>query len=141
SPKRHSALDRKHPQLRYPRRSHRHAGEGAVRGPDARGHVAPVRARPDAPLKRPPMYYNTFASGSQPTDLTNTEDFGHLLKSAGELELPYREPIRLQARNLVANGHRFHLLEWGNEANPTVLIVHGRSQTGHAWDFASLSLR
>ena len=39
-----------------------------------------------------------------------------------------------------ANGLRFHYLEWGDPAKPTVLMLHGASQQGHSWDFISLPL-
>ena len=43
-------------------------------------------------------------------------------------------------RNVQVNGMNFHYLEWGDAANPTVLMLHGNSQQGHSWDFASLPL-
>ena len=41
---------------------------------------------------------------------------------------------------VVANGLRFHYLEWGDRARPSVLLLHGFAQTCHSWDFVSLSL-
>ncbi|MSQ06084.1 MAG: alpha/beta hydrolase [Dehalococcoidia bacterium] len=38
------------------------------------------------------------------------------------------------------NGMKFHYLEWGNPANPTILMLHGGSQQAHSWDFVSLPL-
>ena len=43
-------------------------------------------------------------------------------------------------RTVQVNGMNFHYLEWGDAANPTVLMLHGNSQQGHSWDFASLPL-
>jgi pimeloyl-ACP methyl ester carboxylesterase len=47
------------------------------------------------------------------------------------------EPTDHQVR---VNGMSFHYLEWGNPANPTILMLHGGSQQGHSWDFVSLPL-
>lgn len=38
------------------------------------------------------------------------------------------------------NGLRLHYLDWGHPNNPTVLVLHGFAQSGHSFDFASLSL-
>ena len=43
-------------------------------------------------------------------------------------------------RNIQVNGMNFHYLEWGNAADPTVLMLHGNSQQAHSWDFVSLAL-
>jgi len=47
------------------------------------------------------------------------------------------EPTDHQVR---VNGMSFHYLEWGNPANPTILMLHGGSQQAHSWDFVSLPL-
>ena len=41
---------------------------------------------------------------------------------------------------IVVNGMNFHYLEWGDDTNPDVLLLHGASQQAHSWDFVSLSL-
>ena len=38
------------------------------------------------------------------------------------------------------NGMNFHYLDWGDAANPTILMLHGGSQQAHSWDFVSLPL-
>lgn len=38
-------------------------------------------------------------------------------------------------------GLRFHYLDWGNAELPTVVLLHGGSQTAHTWDLAALLLR
>ena len=43
-------------------------------------------------------------------------------------------------RHVLANGLRFHYLDWGNEGADTILFLHGALQQGHSWDFVSLSL-
>ena len=43
-------------------------------------------------------------------------------------------------KNVQVNGMNFHYLEWGDVANPTILMLHGNSQQAHSWDFVSLAL-
>ncbi len=43
-------------------------------------------------------------------------------------------------RQVRVNGLSFHYLEWGDPANPTILMLHGGSQQAHSWDFVSLPL-
>src|SRR4051812_10115612 len=86
------------------------------------------------------MYFNTFALGTNPTDLTASEDFAGLLESAADLGVDYALPVICRARNFVANGLRFHAIEWGDESAPLLLIFHGANQTGHSWDLVSLNL-
>ena len=38
------------------------------------------------------------------------------------------------------DGLNLHYLEWGDVANPAVLMLHGASQQAHSWDFVSLAL-
>ncbi len=40
----------------------------------------------------------------------------------------------------VLNGIRFHYLDWGNEARPPLVLLHGGSLTAHTWDMAALLL-
>jgi esterase len=42
-------------------------------------------------------------------------------------------------RFIRANGLRFHCLEWGEPANPPMMLLHGFAQTCHSWDFVALS--
>ena len=47
------------------------------------------------------------------------------------------EPID---RSVQVDGMTFHYLEWGQEGNPLVVMLHGGSQQAHSWDFVSLPL-
>ena len=38
------------------------------------------------------------------------------------------------------SGVRLHYLDWGDPARPPVLLLHGFAQSGHSFDFVSLSL-
>lgn len=86
------------------------------------------------------MYFNTFAQGLDPVDMTRSEEFTSLRQSAQDLGTPAPADVRYQARNLVIHGLRFHVLEWGNPANPAVVCLHGGNQTAHSWDLVSLAL-
>jgi pimeloyl-ACP methyl ester carboxylesterase len=86
------------------------------------------------------MYFNTFAHGVEPLDLAESEELLSLMASATELGVAYELPVTYRARNLVANGQRFHLLEWGDAADPLILMFHGANQSGHSWDMVSLNL-
>ena len=43
-------------------------------------------------------------------------------------------------RTVRVDGMTFHYLEWGQEGNPLVVMLHGGSQQAHSWDFVSLPL-
>ena len=63
-----------------------------------------------------------------------------LHEAARRMGVPFVEENEPADRFVDANGLRFHCLEWGNPANPTVLMLHGVSQQAHSWDFISLPL-
>ena len=88
------------------------------------------------------MYLNQFAPGTEPIDMTDSEEFRSLLTSASDLGLidSVDTHPRYVSRNVVVNGMRLHLLEWGDAAAPSVLLLHGANQSGHSWDLVSLAL-
>ena len=71
-----------------------------------------------------------------------TEDYGLPLAEAarrtGVTVVPGGEP---QDREVEANGLRLHYLDWGGEALPLLLCIHGYAQNAHSWDFTALALR
>ena len=42
-------------------------------------------------------------------------------------------------REVPVNGVRLHYLDWGNEDKPPMLLLHGQTNSAHAWDFAALA--
>lgn len=86
------------------------------------------------------MYLNTFAPGQEPLDMTATDEFASLCASAADLGIEARLPVRFVSRNVVLNGLRFHMLEWGEPDAPDLLLLHGGNQTAHSWDLVSLAL-
>jgi pimeloyl-ACP methyl ester carboxylesterase len=85
-------------------------------------------------------YFNTFAPGQAPLDMTQTDEFASLVSSAHDLSIRVPDAVRYVSRNIVVNGLRFHVLEWGDPAAPAVLFLHGGNQTAHSWDLVSLAL-
>src|SRR4029079_1604691 len=73
-------------------------------------------------------------------DMTQTEEFASLVQSAHDLEIDVQLPVRCVSRNQVVNGLRIHFLEWGDPANPPIVVAHGGHQTAHSWDLVSLVL-
>ena len=88
------------------------------------------------------MYLNKFAPSVEALDMTDSEEFESLCSSASELGLvvPERSAVRYASRNVVVNGLRLHLLEWGDPASPDVVLLHGGNQSAHSWDLVSLTL-
>src|SRR5262245_56461976 len=44
-------------------------------------------------------------------------------------------------RFLVVNGLRLHVLDWGGEGRPPLLLLHGFTGHAHAWDTLSIALQ
>ena len=63
-----------------------------------------------------------------------------LHQAARKMGVPFIQENQPTDGSVHANGLNFHYLEWGDPANPTVLMLHGASQQGHSWDFISLGL-
>lgn len=86
------------------------------------------------------MYMNTFAQGSDPLDMTQTDEFRSLLTSAGDLGIEHDPTIPYRSSNIVLRQLRFHFLEWGRRGNPAIVLLHGGHQSCHSWDLVSLHL-
>jgi len=86
------------------------------------------------------MYLNTYAQGTDPLDMTQTDEFRSLLTSAGELGIPHKPDISYRSSNIVLRQLRFHFLEWGARDAPPIVLLHGGHQSAHSWDLVSLHL-
>ncbi|MDR3530431.1 MAG: alpha/beta hydrolase [Rhodopila sp.] len=86
------------------------------------------------------MYLNTFAHGSQPLDMTGTDEFRSLLASAADLGIPHAPDVPYRSCNIVLRQMRFHFLEWGAADAPVIVLLHGGHQSAHSWDLVSLHL-
>ena len=63
-----------------------------------------------------------------------------LHQAARQKGVPFTQENEPTDHQVRVNGMSFHYLEWGNPANPTILMLHGGSQQAHSWDFVSLPL-
>ncbi len=63
-----------------------------------------------------------------------------LYEAARDLGVPFTAESEATDRYIQINGMNFHYLEWGDAANPTIVMLHGGSQQGHSWDVVSLAL-
>ena len=86
------------------------------------------------------MHLNEFAADTAALDMTTFDEFGSLLDSAADLEIPHSREVRYVSRNVVVNHLRLHLLEWGDPGSPPVILLHGGNQSAHSWDLVSLHL-
>ena len=91
------------------------------------------------------LYLNLFAQGTQPLDMTTSEEFRSLLASAADLGIPHRPDIAYRSCNIVLRQQRFHFLEWGAPNAPApdapaIVLLHGGHQSAHSWDLVSLHL-
>lgn len=86
------------------------------------------------------MHLNEFATTLEPRDMTPGPEFESLLKSAADLGVQHSSRVRYLSRQTVVRGLRFHFLEWGDEEDPPVLLLHGGNQSAHSWDLVSLHL-
>ena len=73
------------------------------------------------------MYLNRFAPTVDALDMTASAEFESLRSSARDLGLsaPERNQVRYVSRNVVVNGLRVHVLEWGDPGSPAVMLLHG----------------
>lgn len=71
-------------------------------------------------------------------DVTDWLDHLRLGAEIAGLDLP---ALRLpDERDVLANGLRIHVLEWGPADGPPVVFLHGGSLTAHTWDLVCLAL-
>src|SRR5438093_844171 len=86
------------------------AGEPA---PPNRQSAKSATLPPQPPFGECAMYLNAMAPGTEPVDMTATDEFPSLVQSARELGIATPKSVRYRSRNVVVNGLRFHALEWG----------------------------
>src|SRR6266850_580415 len=49
--------------------------------------------------------------------------------------------LRPNERALTVDGRRLHLLDWGGDARPPLLLLHGFTGHAHAWDTLAIALQ
>ena len=86
------------------------------------------------------MNLNAFAEGTEPLDMTSSDEFESLLASATDLSIPHSPDIPYRSCNIVLRRQRFHFLEWGAPDAKPIVLLHGSHQSAHSWDLVSLHL-
>ncbi len=86
------------------------------------------------------MYQNEFAADLSPHEMTGTEEFRSLCRSAADLGLAHSGDTHYCSRQTVVRRLRFHFTEWGQVGAPPILLLHGTNQSSHSWDLVSLAL-
>ncbi len=64
-----------------------------------------------------------------------------LSEAAALMGLHFDQMVEPADRFVSLNGLRFHYLDWGADAKPYLLLLHGAYQTAHSWDFFALAMR
>ena len=49
--------------------------------------------------------------------------------------------LRPHERDVVVDGRRLHLLDWGGDGRPPLLLLHGFTGHAHAWDTLAIALQ
>jgi len=70
-------------------------------------------------------------------DLFNTI----VLNFLDKIEAGTSIPSYPEDKYIIANGLRFHYLDWGNEGKPPMLLLHGVTSHAHSWDEVAEPLR
>ena len=86
------------------------------------------------------MYQNEFAADLSPHEMTRTDEFRSLCRSAADLGLAHSTDVHYSSRQTVVRRLRFHFTEWGDPELPALLLLHGTNQSSHSWDLVSLAL-
>lgn len=79
------------------------------------------------------MYIAQFAQGLEPLDITHGHFVEDAIQTARDLGGAVSPSIRCQSRNLLVNGLRLHVLDWGEPSNPTLVLLHGGAVTCRTW--------
>ena len=63
-----------------------------------------------------------------------------LFQAAYDLNVPFSKNIYPKSSFTYCGNSRFHYLEWGDQQNQPIVLLHGLGQQSHSWDLVSLSL-
>ena len=77
------------------------------------------------------MYQNEFAADLVPHEMTGTDEFRSLCRSAADLGIAHSPDIAYRSRQTVVRRLRFHFTEWGQAGAPPILLLHGTNQSSH----------
>ena len=74
--------------------------------------------------------------------MTTTASYATEMRACAEaIGLAAPEFVTPEDKWVTLNGIRMHYLDWGNDARPPLVLLHGGGLTAHTWDMAALLLR
>jgi|TARA_R110001599_G_scaffold353818_1_gene598968 pimeloyl-ACP methyl ester carboxylesterase len=79
------------------------------------------------------LYIAQFAQGLEPLDITHDHFVEEAICTARDQGGEVKPAIRCQSRNLLINGLRLHVLDWGEPNKPTLVLLHGGAVTCRTW--------
>jgi pimeloyl-ACP methyl ester carboxylesterase len=81
------------------------------------------------------MYLAEFAQTSRPQSLAGTRYYEECLLTAADFGRPARGPVLCVSRNVIVNGLRLHMLDWGTDRpdRPAILLLHGGAVSARGW--------
>tara|TARA_Y100000817_G_C16834758_1_gene535240 strand:+ start:745 stop:1632 length:888 start_codon:yes stop_codon:yes gene_type:complete len=62
-----------------------------------------------------------------------------LYEAARKMGVIFEEEATPLEKDVEVNGIKLSYLDWGNEDKQTMLLLHGRTNSAHTWDFTSLA--
>ncbi|MBI2170772.1 MAG: alpha/beta hydrolase [Chloroflexi bacterium] len=62
-----------------------------------------------------------------------------LFDAARAMGVPFTKEVSPSDQEVKVGGFKFHYLDWGNQAMPTLVLLHGRTNSAHTWDFTALA--
>lgn len=81
------------------------------------------------------MYIAEFAQTLEPLDISASRYVEECLLTAADLGRPAAADVPCRSRNVIVQGLRLHLLDWGEsgDARPELLLLHGGVVTARTW--------
>ena len=79
------------------------------------------------------MYITEFAQGLETLDISATEYVADAQRTAADLGGAVTLPLLCRSRNVIVNGLRLHMLDWGEVDRPVLILLHGGVVTCRTW--------
>ncbi|MBI4339249.1 MAG: alpha/beta hydrolase [Chloroflexi bacterium] len=64
-----------------------------------------------------------------------------LFDAARAMGVPFTTEVSPSDGEVVVRGFKFHYLDWGNQTRPPMVLLHGRTNAAHTWDFTALAFQ
>ena len=79
------------------------------------------------------MYITEFSQGLEPLDISATKFVADAQRTAADLGGEVTLPLLCRSRNVIINGLRMHMLDWGELHRPVLILLHGGVVTSRTW--------